>query len=48
MERLEAAGAELEKTGVSVRTHLQKGYPPDLISRQAASCESDLIVMGTH
>lgn len=48
MERLEAAGAELEKTGLSVRTHLEKGYPPDLISRQAASSESDLIVMGTH
>lgn len=47
-ERLESAGAALEKTGLSVRTHLQKGYPPDVISRRAASCKSDLIVMGTH
>ena len=47
-ERLEAAGATLEQAGFSVRTHLQQGYPPDLISRQAESCESDLIVMGTH
>ncbi|MBW2422438.1 MAG: universal stress protein [Deltaproteobacteria bacterium] len=47
-ERLEAAAAELEKAGFSVRTHLQKGYPPDVITRKAKSCESDLIVMGTH
>lgn len=47
-ERLEAAGADLQKSGIEVRTHLRKGYPPEVISQLATDCESDLIVMGTH
>ncbi|MBW1881967.1 MAG: universal stress protein [Deltaproteobacteria bacterium] len=47
-ERLAAAVDKIEEAGLQVRTHLYKGHPPEVIAKQAAQDESDLIVMGTH
>jgi nucleotide-binding universal stress UspA family protein len=47
-ERLAAAADKIEEAGLQVRTHLCKGYPAEVIAKQAADDESDLIVMGTH
>jgi nucleotide-binding universal stress UspA family protein len=47
-ERLQSAKDEVGEAGVQVRSHLQQGFPPEVIAEKAASDGADLIVMGTH
>lgn len=45
---LESTAAELKKKGLTVKTHLSLGNPPDEILRQAEEEKCDLIAMTSH
>jgi nucleotide-binding universal stress UspA family protein len=46
--RLAEVGEQIERSGITAKTHLLEGRPGDTIVAEAERLEADLVVLGTH